>query len=63
MSWTETSASVSTSNIDFSTDRRFTYDMVLLACGSRSMSRVFMPFWARAAARLIAVVVFPTPPF
>src|SRR4051794_24074258 len=38
-------------------------DMVLLACGSRSISSVRLPRIARAAARLIAVVVFPTPPF
>src|SRR4051794_28287605 len=39
------------------------YDIVLLACGSRSTSRVGLPRSASAAARLIAVVVFPTPPF
>ena len=33
------------------------------ACGSRSMSSVFFLRMASAAARLIAVVVFPTPPF
>src|SRR5215831_5925603 len=38
-------------------------DMVLLACGSRSMSSVRLPRRASAAARLMAVVVFPTPPF
>src|SRR5262249_23645471 len=38
-------------------------DIVLLAWGSRSMSSVRLPRRARAAARLIAVVVFPTPPF
>src|SRR6185295_1237953 len=38
-------------------------DSVLLACGSRSMSSVGLPRSASAAARLIAVVVFPTPPF
>src|SRR6185437_13518159 len=32
-------------------------------CGSASTSSVFMPRRARAAARLIAVVVLPTPPF
>src|SRR2546425_5230710 len=36
---------------------------VLLAWGSRSISRVLLFFRARAAARLMAVVVFPTPPF
>jgi hypothetical protein len=49
--------------MDLSTDRRSRYDIVLLAWGSRSISRHFMPFWASAAERLIAVVVFPTPPF
>src|ERR1700733_5541461 len=38
-------------------------DIVLFACGSRSISNVGLPRRARAAARLIAVVVFPTPPF
>src|SRR5262245_30200776 len=38
-------------------------DIVLLACGSRSMGSVRLPRIARAAARLMAVVVFPTPPF
>src|ERR1051325_12082174 len=37
--------------------------MLLLACGSRSMSSVFLPRMASAAARLTAVVVLPTPPF
>src|ERR1700685_2623332 len=36
---------------------------VALAWGSRSMSRVRQPAWARQAARLTAVVVLPTPPF
>src|SRR5262245_47724004 len=39
------------------------YDIVLLACGSRSMRRVRFFRSANAAARLIAVVVLPTPPF
>src|SRR5579864_9295008 len=38
-------------------------DIVLLAWGSRSMSRVRLPRRASAAARLMAVVVLPTPPF
>src|SRR3954466_8344437 len=38
-------------------------DIVLLAWGSRSMSSVGWPRSASAAARLMAVVVFPTPPF
>src|SRR5437773_8739713 len=38
-------------------------DIVLLAWGSRSMSSVGLPRSARAAARLMAVVVLPTPPF
>src|ERR1043166_9601212 len=38
-------------------------EIELLACGSRSRSSVFEPRRANAAARLIAVVVFPTPPF
>ena len=39
------------------------YDIVLLAWGSRSISSVRLPRKASAAARLMAVVVFPTPPF
>src|SRR3954466_10049152 len=38
-------------------------DIVLLAWGSRSMSSVRLPRSASAAARLMAVVVLPTPPF
>src|ERR1051326_6693790 len=38
-------------------------DIVLFACGSRSMRSVFLLRSANAAARLIAVVVLPTPPF
>src|SRR4026208_2413244 len=37
--------------------------MELLACGSRSRSRTRFPLRAKAAARLMAGVVFPTPPF
>ena len=62
-SFSLSSGSTSTSNIDFSTVRRSRYDIVLLPWGSRSIRSVFMPFWASAAARLMAVVVFPTPPF
>ena len=35
----------------------------LLPCGSRSIRSVGLPRRARAAARLMAVVVLPTPPF
>jgi hypothetical protein len=38
-------------------------EMLLFAWGSRSMSSVLEPRIASAAARLTAVVVFPTPPF
>src|SRR4030095_16139112 len=38
-------------------------DIVLLAWGSRSTSNVRLPRSASAAARLMAVVVLPTPPF
>ena len=34
-----------------------------LDCASMSTSSTFSPDWARFAARLIAVVVLPTPPF
>ncbi len=34
-----------------------------LACGSQSTIRVFNPSSAMQAARLMAVVVLPTPPF
>src|SRR5688572_28687818 len=39
------------------------YDIELFAWGSRSTSSVRLPRSERAAARLMAVVVFPTPPF
>src|SRR5215471_8820506 len=39
------------------------YDIVLLAWGSRSTRSVGLPRSESAAARLIAVVVLPTPPF
>src|SRR4030095_12848328 len=38
-------------------------EMELFACGSRSRRRTRFPLRAKAAARLMAVVVFPTPPF
>jgi hypothetical protein len=38
-------------------------DIELFPCGSRSTTRVFTPLLARAAARLMVVVVLPTPPF
>src|SRR3954467_9214039 len=37
--------------------------VVAWACGSRSMTQTRRPHSARAAARLTAVVVLPTPPF
>ena len=37
--------------------------VLALPCGSRSMTRVFRPCSASAAATLTAVVVLPTPPF
>ena len=36
---------------------------VALACGSASISSTFLPLVASDAAKLIDVVVFPTPPF
>ncbi len=45
--------------VDFSTPR----PVVELPCGSESTSRTRNSEAARAAARLIEVVVFPTPPF
>ena len=59
----DTEASVKTSYMDRSTVVMSRKDMVLLAWGSRSMRRVFFCRSANAAARLIAVVVLPTPPF
>src|SRR6266849_5414052 len=38
-------------------------EIELFPCGSRSRSSVLVPRRAKAAARLMAVVVFPTPPF
>src|SRR5438552_7336223 len=53
----------STSNIDRVTDRGSTKLMVEFDCGSRSISSVLKLLLATAAARLMAVVVLPTPPF
>ena len=36
---------------------------VALPCGSRSISKTFRFVATRLAAKLTAVVVFPTPPF
>lgn len=38
-------------------------EWVRLAWGSRSTSKTVRPMRRRAAARLVAVVVFPAPPF
>src|SRR5207253_11215810 len=53
----------STSTIDRLTDRGSTKLMVEFDCGSRSISSVLKLLLATAAARLMAVVVLPTPPF
>ena len=37
--------------------------LVILPCGSKSIANTFFLLSAKQAARLIAVVVFPTPPF
>ena len=37
--------------------------VVAFPCGSKSITNISLSFSARPAARLIAVVVFPTPPF
>ena len=37
--------------------------LVALACGSRSIRRIFFRFSAKQAEKLMAVVVLPTPPF
>src|SRR5215469_13960275 len=37
--------------------------LVLLDCGSRSLTRTWAPRSASAAPRFMTVVVFPTPPF
>ena len=37
--------------------------VVALPWGSRSITKIFFPFFAKAVARFITVVVFPTPPF
>src|SRR5687768_10850296 len=56
--------SASTSAIERSTVfRLIPSPAVRLAWGSISMQRMRRPSSARAPARLIAVVVFPTPPF
>ena len=56
-------ASMKTSYIDFSIVMMSRYDIVLFACGSRSIRSVRFFRSANAAARLMAVVVLPTPPF
>ena len=53
----------STSYIDVSTVRRSRNVIEELAWGSRSMSSVLRLRIAKPAARLMAVVVLPTPPF
>ena len=58
-----TSSVTRTSYIERAMECVSTYDIVEFACGSRSMRRVLKPLLATAADRLIAVVVFPTPPF
>src|SRR5262245_23254564 len=62
-SWSGTAGSATASYTLRDTCGMSRNDIVLLACGSRSMSSVRLPRRARAAARLIAVVVLPTPPF
>ena len=37
--------------------------LVIFPCGSKSIANTFFLLSAKQAARLIAVVVFPTPPF
>ena len=54
---------VKTSYIDFWSDRTSRNVIEELAWGSRSTSRTLRPRIARAAERLMAVVVLPTPPF
>lgn len=46
-------------SIDLSTPR----PVVAFPCGSESMRRILRSFDAKEALKLIAVVVFPTPPF
>ncbi len=55
--------SESTSYIECCRGRTSRKDIEEFACGSRSTRSVFRPRIASAAARLMAVVVFPTPPF
>ena len=51
-----------TSNVDLS-EFDNPSPVVAFPCGSKSITNIFLSFIARPAARLIAVVVFPTPPF
>ena len=37
--------------------------VVAFPWGSKSITKIFFPFLDKPAARLITVVVFPTPPF
>ncbi len=54
---------VNTSYIDFGSERTSRNVIDEFAWGSRSTSRTLRPRMASAAERLMAVVVFPTPPF
>src|SRR5947207_2419141 len=55
--------STSTGYIDFCSFLFRPTPEVAFACGSRSTSRTFRSQAANEAPRLMAVVVFPTPPF
>src|ERR1043166_10589 len=57
------SPSTINSSADLYMERGSRKEMELLLCGSRSSSRTLCPLCANAAARLIVVVVLPTPPF
>src|SRR5437764_10930791 len=55
--------SISTGYIDFSSVLERPTPEVAFACGSRSTRRTLRSQAANDAPRLMAVVVFPTPPF
>ena len=63
LSLIEHSSSINSYTV-FSSSFLFTPNpLVIFPCGSRSIVKTFFPASAKQEARLIAVVVLPTPPF
>ena len=60
---TEHSSSISSYTVFSACSLSIPSPLVVFPCGSISTTSTFFPSSAREAARLIAVVVLPTPPF